>query len=123
MLQALGILEGYDLRAMKHNSADYIHHVAEALELSFADRNAFIGDPRFIRDIPIERLLSSECADERRKLNRADRSVQGVAPPGRATSTIAYSAGRGSAPLQFFLNFVAFAMNVRQALWQPRLVT
>jgi gamma-glutamyltranspeptidase/glutathione hydrolase len=122
MLQALGILEGYDLRAMKHNSADYFHHVAEALELSFADRKAFIGDPRFVRDMPRERLLSRECADERRKLNRAD-SVQGVAPPGRATSTIAYSARRGSAPLQFFLNFVAFAMNVGQALWQPRLVT
>ena len=115
MLQALGILEGYDLRAMKHNCADYFHHVAEALELYFAARNAFIGDPRFLRDIPIERLLSRECVDKRRKLNRADRSVEGVAPPARATSTIACSAGRGSVPLQFFLNFVAFAMNVRQA--------
>lgn len=107
---------------MKQNSADYIHHMAEALELSFADRTAFIGDPRFVRDIPIERLLSRECADERRKRNPADRSVQCVAPPGRATSTIAYSPGRGSAPLRFFLHFVAFAMNVRQTLWQPRLV-
>jgi gamma-glutamyltranspeptidase/glutathione hydrolase len=73
MLQALRLLEGYDLRPMKHNSAEYIHHVAEALKLSFADRDAFIGDPRLVRDIPMDRLLSGEYAGERRKLIRGDR--------------------------------------------------
>jgi gamma-glutamyltranspeptidase/glutathione hydrolase len=96
MLQALCLLEGYDLRAMKHNSAEYIHHVAEALKLSFADRDAFIGDPRLVRDIPMDRLLSGEYAGERRKLIRGGRAIQGPAPAGKASRTIAYSTGRGS---------------------------
>jgi gamma-glutamyltranspeptidase/glutathione hydrolase len=96
MLQALRILEGFDLRAMKHNSADYIHHTAEALKLAFADREAFTGDPRFVRGIPMERLLSEEYAAARRKLIRPDRAIEGDAPPGRARGGLpAYAAARG----------------------------
>ena len=96
MLQALRILEGYDLRAMKHNSADYAHHVSEALKLAFADREAFVGDPRFVNDIPMERLLSREYADERRKLIRADRAMEGEAPSGKSGNPAVYAAARGS---------------------------
>jgi len=87
MLEALKILEGFDLKAMGHNSADYIHYVAEALKLAFADRDAYIGDPRFVRDIPIDTLLSDEYAQRRRALIRKDRAIDGVAPPGLGAST------------------------------------
>lgn len=82
MLQALNILEGLDLKRMGHNSADYVHSLTEALKLAFADRDAFVGDPRFVKDIPIERLLSKEYAAERRVLIRPDRAIEGLAPPG-----------------------------------------
>ena len=63
----LNMLEGYDLRAMGHNSAEYIHTTAEALKLAFADREKFLGDMDFIK-IPFEGLLSKQYAAERRKL-------------------------------------------------------
>jgi len=52
MLEALNILEGYDLKAMGRNSAPYLHAVTEALKLSFADRNTYVGDPKFVPNIP-----------------------------------------------------------------------
>ena len=66
-LQQLGLLEGFDLAAMGHNSADYIHSVIEAAKLSFADREAYYGDPEFI-DVPIDALLSRQYASIRREL-------------------------------------------------------
>jgi len=63
----LNMLEGFDLKAMGHNSAEYIHTSAEALKLAFADREKFLGDMDFIK-IPFEGLLSKEYAAERRKL-------------------------------------------------------
>ncbi|MCC7154845.1 MAG: gamma-glutamyltransferase family protein [Bryobacterales bacterium] len=67
MIQTLNILEGFDLHAMGHNSAEYVHVVVEALKLAFADRDRYYGDPKFSR-IPEEILLSKEYAAERRKL-------------------------------------------------------
>jgi gamma-glutamyltranspeptidase/glutathione hydrolase len=67
MLAMLNILEGYDLKAMKHNSADYIHTLVEAMKLAFADRDRFYGDPDFVR-VPAEGLLSKEYAAARRGL-------------------------------------------------------
>lgn len=66
MLQALNLLSGFDLRGMGHNSAEYIHTVAEALKLAFADRDAWYGDPRFVA-VP-ERLLSRDYAAARREM-------------------------------------------------------
>ena len=82
LLMALNILEGFDLQSFGHNSPDYVHVVTESLKLAFADRNEYIGDPRFVTDMPIEGLLSQEYADNRRSLIRMDRAIQGVAPPG-----------------------------------------
>jgi gamma-glutamyltranspeptidase/glutathione hydrolase len=97
MLEALKILEGFDLAAMGHNSADYIHHVVEALKLAFADRDAYIGDPRFVKDVPIDALLSDAHAARRRALIRKDRAIDGVAPPGLHASTAPlYARGTGS---------------------------
>ncbi|HKQ79672.1 MAG TPA: gamma-glutamyltransferase [Blastocatellia bacterium] len=81
-LFTLNILEGYDLKAMKHNSAEYIHTSAEALKLAFADREKYLGDMDFIR-IPYEGLLSKEYAGERRKLidqNKASLEMRPGAP-------------------------------------------
>jgi gamma-glutamyltranspeptidase/glutathione hydrolase len=67
MLEALNILEGYDLKAMGHNSPEYLHVVVEAVKLAFADRDRYYGDPKFSK-IPEDTLLSKEYAAERRKL-------------------------------------------------------
>lgn len=67
MLEALNLLEGYDLRALKHNSADYIHTLTEAMKLGFADRDRYYGDPDFVR-VPSSALLSKEYAAMRRAL-------------------------------------------------------
>jgi gamma-glutamyltranspeptidase/glutathione hydrolase len=66
-LQQLSLLEGFDLTAMGHNSADYIHTVIECAKLAFADREAYYGDPQFV-DVPFDRLLSKQYGDERRRL-------------------------------------------------------
>ena len=66
MLQALNILEGFDLRSFGYNSTEYIHHVVEALKLAYDDRDTYYGDPKFSH-IPAETLLSKEYAAERRK--------------------------------------------------------
>ncbi|MBZ5680776.1 MAG: gamma-glutamyltransferase [Acidobacteriia bacterium] len=66
-LIALNLLEGYDLKALGHNSADFLHISVEALKLAMADREKFLGDMDFIK-IPYDGLLSKEYARERRKL-------------------------------------------------------
>lgn len=67
VLQALRLLEGYDLKAMGHNSAAYIHLVAEAMKLALADRDAWYGDPEFVA-VPMTQLLSDTYTDLRRPL-------------------------------------------------------
>jgi gamma-glutamyltranspeptidase/glutathione hydrolase len=68
MLEALNILEGFDLKALGYNTADYIHRSVEALKLAYADRDAYYGDPKFNSDLPADILLSKSYAAERRKL-------------------------------------------------------
>jgi gamma-glutamyltranspeptidase / glutathione hydrolase len=67
MLEALNMLEGIDLKAMGHNSPEYLHAVVEAVKLAFADRDRYYGDPKSSK-IPEETLLSRDYAAERRKL-------------------------------------------------------
>ncbi len=78
-LFALNILEGYDLKAMKHNSAAFIHTSAEAVKLAFADREKFLGDMDFIT-IPYEGLLSKAYAAERRALIDPDHASVELRP-------------------------------------------
>ena len=66
MLETLNILEGFDLRSMGFNSADYIHTITEALKLAYADRDTYFGDPKFV-NVPADTLLSKAYAAERRK--------------------------------------------------------
>jgi gamma-glutamyltranspeptidase/glutathione hydrolase len=65
-LANLNLLEGFDLKAMGHNSPQYIHTVVEAMKLGYADRDAYYGDPDF-NPIP-EKLVSKEYANLRRPL-------------------------------------------------------
>ena len=65
MIETLNVLEGFDLKSLGHNSADYVHTLAEALKLGFADRDRYYGDPDFVR-IPTAELLSKEYAAVRR---------------------------------------------------------
>ncbi len=82
MLEALNILEGFDLKTMGHNSAPYLHAVTEALKLSFADRNAYVGDPKFVKNIPMKALLSKEYAATRRAQIDPNRAIAGEPAPG-----------------------------------------
>jgi gamma-glutamyltranspeptidase / glutathione hydrolase len=68
MLEALNILEGFDLRTLGYNTSEYIHRSVEALKLAYADRDAYYGDPKFNPDLPADTLLSKSYAAERRKL-------------------------------------------------------
>ena len=65
LLQALNILENFDLKGMGYNSAKYIHTVYQAMNLSFADRDFYYGDPRFTTNQPMTGLLSKEYAKQR----------------------------------------------------------
>ena len=67
MIEALNILEGYDLQKWGANSADVIHVMAESMKRAYADRAKFLGDPDFNTDMPIDRLISKPHADELRK--------------------------------------------------------
>jgi gamma-glutamyltranspeptidase/glutathione hydrolase len=62
MLETLNVLEGYDLRAWGHNSADYLHHLVEAVKLASADRLAYA----YSGEVPIAGLLSKRYADSQR---------------------------------------------------------
>jgi gamma-glutamyltranspeptidase / glutathione hydrolase len=89
MLEALNILEGFDLKSMGHNSAPYLHAVTEALKLSFADRNKYVGDPKFVPNIPMKTLLSKEYAASRRAAIDPNHAIEGEPAPGnpfRATA-------------------------------------
>jgi len=65
MLQALNILESFDLTSMGFNSAAYIHTLVQAMHLAFADRDFYYGDPYFPPEEPLEGLLSKAYAAER----------------------------------------------------------
>jgi gamma-glutamyltranspeptidase/glutathione hydrolase len=67
LLQTLNILENFDLRAMGHDTPDYIHTVIEAMKLTYADRDTYYGDPAFVKT-PGEGLLSKEYAKDRAAL-------------------------------------------------------
>jgi gamma-glutamyltranspeptidase/glutathione hydrolase len=76
-LQMLNLLERFDLKAMGHNSAAYLHTMIEAKKLAFADRAACYADPDFAK-APLQRLLSKEYAAERARLIDPQRAAQSV---------------------------------------------
>lgn len=74
LLQALNIVKTFDLKALGHNSADYVHVLCEAIKLAAADRDRYYGDPRFV-DVPMERLLSDAHARAQAARIRFDRAT------------------------------------------------
>ena len=74
MVQTLNLLEGYDLKVMGHNSADYIHTMTESIKLALADRDRYYGDPDFVK-IPSGELLSKNYASLRRTLIEKQRAA------------------------------------------------
>lgn len=80
LLQALNILENFDLKAMGYNSPKYIHTVYQALNQSFADRDFYYGDPNFPPASPIQGLLSKAYAKQRAAQILPDRNDPRVAP-------------------------------------------
>jgi gamma-glutamyltranspeptidase/glutathione hydrolase len=98
LLQTLALLEGTDLRALGHNSADYVHTLAEALKLAFADREAYYTDPA-VGQVPLPTLISAEYAAERRKQIRPDTAWPEMPPPGELGASAPQL--RASAPNPF----------------------
>jgi len=102
LLESLKILEGFDLKSMKHNSPDYAHLIAAALNLSFADREAYVGDPKFMK-VPRDALISEAYAVRQRARIDMQKAFDRLPDPGdpentgRATgaSTPLYAAPHG----------------------------
>jgi gamma-glutamyltranspeptidase/glutathione hydrolase len=88
LLQMLSMLNEVDLKALGHNSKEYIHLLAEVMNLCFADREHYYGDPRFV-DVPMETLLSRAYAQERLKSIGNDRAFGEMPPPGRVAGHVA----------------------------------
>ena len=80
MLQALNILENFDLKNMGYNSTRYIHTLYQTMNLAFADRDFYYGDPYFSPTEPIKGLLSKEYAKERAKMIRFDKNDPKAGP-------------------------------------------
>lgn len=80
MLQALNILENFDLKSMGYNSSRYLHTLYQSMNLAFADRDFYYGDSRFPPEEPIRGLLSKDYARERAKLIHEDRNDADARP-------------------------------------------
>ena len=81
LLQMLNLIEPFDWAAMGHNSPLALHRLVEAMKLAFADREAYYGDPRYVK-VPADALLSKLYADARRALIRDERAWPELPPPG-----------------------------------------
>ena len=95
MLQALNILENFDLQSMGYDSAHYIHTLYQAMNLAYADRDFYYGDPAFQPSPPIQGLLSKDYAHSRAQLMRTDHNDPDMRPgtpiPTRAARTLTRS--------------------------------
>jgi gamma-glutamyltranspeptidase / glutathione hydrolase len=80
MLQALNILENFDLKSMGYDSARYIHTLYQAMNLAYADRDFYYGDPAYSPPPPIEGLLSKAYARDRAKLVNPDHNDPDIRP-------------------------------------------
>ena len=80
MLQALNILENADLKSMGYNSAQYIHTIYQAMNLAYADRDFYYGDPYYPPEEPVQGLLSKDYARQRWGMMNHQRNDAGVKP-------------------------------------------
>src|SRR5438270_10951921 len=77
-LEMLNIIEGFDLKALGYQTAEYIHVLLEAKKLAFADRDRYVSDPDFV-DVPVERLLNKAYAEQQRQRINAQKASLNVA--------------------------------------------
>lgn len=82
LLQALATLRGMGIGRREHNSSAYLHLVIEAFDLAFADREAYLGDPKFVH-VPVEGMLSEEYAAAQRARIDERRAFGEMPRPGR----------------------------------------
>jgi gamma-glutamyltranspeptidase / glutathione hydrolase len=87
VLEMLNILEGFDLEAMGHNSAEYLHALVEAKRIAFADRAAYLGDPDAVPAALLRALISKEYAATRRRDIDPSRAAEAIAPGALSEST------------------------------------
>jgi gamma-glutamyltranspeptidase / glutathione hydrolase len=80
LLQSLNMLENFDLKGMGYNSSKYIHTLYQVMNMTFADRDFYYGDPYYAPEEPIKGLLSKEYAKERVKSMNMERNDPKVAP-------------------------------------------
>jgi gamma-glutamyltranspeptidase/glutathione hydrolase len=80
LLQVLNILENFDVKSMGYNSARYIHALYQAMNLAFADRDFYYGDPYYLPEEPVEGLLSKDYARERANTINWERNDPDVRP-------------------------------------------
>ncbi|MBV8755092.1 MAG: gamma-glutamyltransferase [Hyphomicrobiales bacterium] len=73
-LQIIKMIEGYDVVRWGDGSADYYHHMAEAVKIAFADREEWLTDPNFVK-IPVQKLIDPAYLDERRRLIDPERAL------------------------------------------------
>jgi gamma-glutamyltranspeptidase/glutathione hydrolase len=93
MLMTLGLIQGFDLKAMDPVGAEFVHVLTEAMKLAYADREAWMGDPGFV-DVPMATLLSDVYLAERRQLIGAEASMafRPGHPDGREVRGVDYAA-------------------------------
>jgi len=93
-LEMLNILEGFDVKAMGHNSADYLHLVSEAKKIAFADRGAYLADRDFMPKGALETLISKDYASKRRSeidMKKASARYAPASLGGGASSTVDFT--------------------------------
>ncbi len=96
LISILHLLEGYDVKGMGHNSADYLHALIEAIKLAFSDRHAYYGDPDLV-SVPMAGLLSKKYADERRQMLDMAKAWAEMPPAGNPWPYQGTGARRGAA--------------------------
>jgi gamma-glutamyltranspeptidase/glutathione hydrolase len=106
-LEMLRILEPYDLAAMGHNSAQYLHHLIEAKKLAYADLERYVGDAEHLQ-VPPERLLADDFIADRRALLDPGRAAERIEPGTAVTAseTIYLTASDASGTMISFINSI-----------------
>lgn len=96
-LEMLNIIEGFDLKALGHNTAEYLHLLVEAKRVAFADRDAYLAEPDFVPDATLRTLLSKDYAAARRKEIDPARAAKRYAP-GRPADALSEGTDAGAFP-------------------------
>jgi gamma-glutamyltranspeptidase/glutathione hydrolase len=94
LLQALKMLEDLDLKALGWNSVRYLHTLSEAMNLAFADREAYVGDPKFIK-VPTRELLSAEYAARQRARIDANKAFGRMPDSGLLHKSFSFQPSKG----------------------------